>query len=72
MGGAGTVVVKCAKTTQDLRFDLPTVGLKTIENLKIANARVLALEAGKCMLLDRNKFIEEAEQANICVVGICS
>lgn len=70
LGGAGVVVVKCAKTVQDLRFDIPTVGLKTIESLKSVNARVLALESGRCMLLDREAFIEAANQAGIAVIGI--
>lgn len=72
LGGPGVVVVKCAKTAQDLRFDIPTVGLKTIESLKSVKARVLALESGRCMLLDREAFVEAANQAGIAVIGIAS
>ena len=45
-------VVKIAKPNQDMRFDVPVIGLKTIEVMKKAGATCLALDAGKCLLLD--------------------
>lgn len=48
LGGRALAVVKCAKPTQDMRFDVPIVGEKTIETLAAAGARVMALEAGRC------------------------
>lgn len=69
LGGQGTVVVKCAKPSQDMRFDVPTIGLKTIETMKVAKASVLALEAQRCLILDREQVIEAANEAGISIVG---
>ena len=63
-------LIKVAKPEQDMRFDVPTVGLKTIENLKAAGATCLAVEAGKTILLDKPQFIEAADKAGIAVVGV--
>lgn len=65
-----TIVVKIAKPHQDLRLDLPVVGLHTIENLVKAKASVLALEAGKTFFLQRNKAIELANRYRISIVGV--
>lgn len=70
LGGAGTVVVKCAKTTQDMRFDVPTVGVTTIENLHRVKARVLALESGRTIILDKDEVCLKAAAAGISIVGI--
>src|SRR5438876_1920305 len=51
-GGTGFVVVKVAKPAQDMRFDVPTVGQQTIESMRAAGATLLAIEAGKTILLD--------------------
>ena len=69
LGGKGTVVVKFAKPTQDMRFDVPTVGEKTIRNLIQAKARVLALESGRCLILDEARVVEMADRAGIAIVG---
>lgn len=66
----GAVVVKCCKPQQDLRFDLPAVGPRTIEVMKEARASVLALEAGKTIMLDREDMLEQAHQAGIAIVGV--
>ena len=63
-------LLKVAKPTQDTRFDVPTVGLKTIERLDAAGASCLAVEAGKVILLDKPQLIEAAESAGIAVVGV--
>jgi DUF1009 family protein len=63
-------LVKVSRPNQDLRFDVPTVGLQTIENLKAAGGSCLAVEAGKTILLDKPRMLEAADQAGISVVGI--
>jgi UDP-2,3-diacylglucosamine hydrolase len=62
-------VVKIAKPNQDLRFDVPVVGLKTIEVMHGAGATCLALDAGKCLLLDREKLLDAANRAGITIVA---
>ena len=70
LAGKGTGVVKRCKPQQDIRFDLPAVGPRTIETMKSALASVLAVEAGKSVLLDRQEMIRQADRAGIAVVGI--
>jgi DUF1009 family protein len=70
LAGNGTVVVKRCKPQQDLRFDLPAVGPRTIETMKSTLASVLAVEAGKSVLLDRQETIRQADRAGIAIVGI--
>jgi len=62
-------VVKVAKPAQDMRFDVPVVGVATIETMKQAGATCLALDAGKCLLLDGEAFVSAADAAGIAVVG---
>jgi UDP-2,3-diacylglucosamine hydrolase len=62
-------VVKIAKTNQDMRFDVPVVGLKTIEVMQKAGAKCLALDAGKCLLLDGEAVIVAADAAGITIVA---
>jgi DUF1009 family protein len=70
LGGKGTVIVKCAKATQDMRFDVPTVGISTIEVMEKVGARVLALEAGRSLIMDKQQVIFRAEKSKISIVGI--
>ena len=70
LANGGITVVKVSKPTQALRFDLPCVGLDTIEALKAASAGVLGVESGKTILLSKEKFIEAADRAGLCVVGL--
>lgn len=65
-----TVVVKIAKPHQDLRLDLPVVGLQTVEILIKAKASILALEAGKTFFLQREKAVELADKHNLCILGV--
>jgi UDP-2,3-diacylglucosamine hydrolase len=60
-------VVKIAKPNQDMRFDVPVIGVKTIEVMQAAGATCLALDAGKCLLLDGDRVIEAANGAGIAV-----
>jgi UDP-2,3-diacylglucosamine hydrolase len=66
----GAVVVKRSKPQQDLRFDLPAVGPRTIEVMASVKASVLALEAGRTIMLDREIMLEKARSARISIVGI--
>ena len=66
----GAVVVKRCKPQQDLRFDLPAVGPRTIEIMASVNASVLAVEAGRTILLDREIMLDMARSAGIAIVGI--
>jgi DUF1009 family protein len=62
-------VVKIAKPNQDMRFDVPVIGVKTIEVMQVAGATCLALDAGKCLLLDGGKILDAANAVNIAVVA---
>jgi DUF1009 family protein len=70
IAGPGSVVVKVAKPKQDLRFDVPVVGHATIETMIEAGAGVLALEAGRTLLLERPEVLARAEAAGISVWGM--
>jgi UDP-2,3-diacylglucosamine hydrolase len=62
-------VVKIAKPDQDMRFDVPVIGLKTIAVMKKAAATCLALDAGRCLLLDGDAIIGSADAAGIAIVA---
>jgi UDP-2,3-diacylglucosamine hydrolase len=62
-------VVKIAKPNQDMRFDVPVIGVKTIEVMQAAGATCLALDAGKCLLLDDDKVLDVANAVGIAVVA---
>jgi hypothetical protein len=62
-------VVKIAKPNQDMRFDVPVIGVKTIEVMQAAGATCLALDAGKCLLLDGDKILDAANVAGVAVVA---
>jgi hypothetical protein len=63
------VVVKVAKPNQDMRFDVPIVGVKTIDVMKAAGATCLAIDAGKCLLLDGDKVVEAADATGISIIS---
>ncbi len=62
-------VVKIAKPNQDMRFDVPVVGVKTIEVMRAAEASCLAVDAGRCLLIDGQAVVETADQAQISIVS---
>jgi DUF1009 family protein len=66
----GFVVVKVAKPQQDRRFDVPTVGIQTVEALWRAGGRVLAIEAGKTILLDREETVHAADRHGLTIVAV--
>lgn len=68
--GKGAVIVKLAKPNQDMRFDVPSVGVNTINTMIEAGARILAIEAKKTLLFDRDEAISLAERHGITIVGI--
>lgn len=66
----GFVVVKVARPDQDMRFDVPLVGLDTIKTLAASGGKILALEAGKTLLMDKPEIIKLADEKNISIVII--
>ncbi len=66
----GFTVVKVAKPQQDMRFDVPTIGIGTLETLSAAGASVLAIEADKTIVVDRAEVTAAARRLKICVVAI--
>jgi DUF1009 family protein len=62
-------VIKVAKPNQDMRFDVPVIGVKTIETMAQAGATCLAVDAGKCLFLDGDRVIQAADAAGITIVG---
>jgi len=78
LGGSGNgdsalsralTVVKVAKPNQDMRFDVPVIGEKTLETMKQAGATCLAVDAGKCLFLDGDRIIHAADAAGIAIVA---
>jgi hypothetical protein len=69
LAGPGAVVVKRCKPNQDLRFDLPAAGPVTLEVMREAGARVLAVEAGKTVVLDTEVLFKWAPRLGISVLG---
>lgn len=66
----GAIVVKVAKPAQDLRFDVPAVGVKTIESMIEGRATALAIEADHTLLVDREKTVALAEAHDITIIAI--
>jgi DUF1009 family protein len=62
-------VVKIAKPNQDMRFDVPVIGIKTVEIMQTVGATCLAVDAGKCLLLDGQKVIDAANAAAIAIIA---
>jgi DUF1009 family protein/predicted dehydrogenase len=69
LGKSEVVVIKASKPQQDLRFDVPAVGLQTIETMKEAGASALVIEAGKTLVFDSEKMIQAADDAKITVIA---
>ena len=69
LGRKNAIMVKVAKPNQDMRFDVPVIGLETIRVAAEAQLRVIALEAGKTLLLERDAMVELAEQSKISILA---
>jgi hypothetical protein len=69
LGGKNALMVKVAKPNQDMRFDVPVIGVATIEVATAAQLRVIAIEAGRTLFLEKDKVIEAAVRSNISIVA---
>ena len=69
LGGPGTRVVKVAKPAQDMRFDVPVVGVATVAAMKAAGADGLSIDAARTLIVDGDAFFRAADEAGIVVVG---
>jgi len=70
MAGPGTVIIKVAKLHQDLRFDLPVIGSRTIKNMKKIKSATLAIEAGKTCIINKEEVFALANKYGITIVGV--
>jgi hypothetical protein len=70
LGGPGAVVVKVAKPGHDMRFDIPVVGPRTLQVLGRARASVLAVEAGRAILLERDSLVQQADRRGLALVAV--
>lgn len=72
LGGPGAVVVKVAKRGHDMRFDIPVIGERTLKTLRKAKAAVLAVEAGRTILLNREALARQADSMNLCFTAVAT
>lgn len=70
LGRGGVTVVKTAKPGHDMRFDVPCIGMNTVESLVAAQAETLAVQTGKTLFLERDRVLAALDAAGICVVGV--
>ena len=70
LGQGEAVVIKRTKPNQNLRYDLPCVGLETLETLRTASSKVLGLEARKTLLISKNELIQKADEYGLTIVGL--
>ena len=70
VGGKGGVVVKVAQPAHDMRFDIPVVGMRTLQSLQKAGCSCLALEAGHAVVLERERFVSGADRLGIAVAVV--
>lgn len=69
IAGPGTRVVKVAKPTQDMRFDVPVVGVRTLDAMSAAGATAITIDAGRTLILDGERFFAVADSHQIAVIG---
>jgi hypothetical protein len=69
LAGAGVRIVKVAKPKQDMRFDVPVVGLATVHAMRAAGASALSVDAGKTLMFEREALLRSADDAGITIVG---
>ncbi|MFN7914659.1 MAG: UDP-2,3-diacylglucosamine diphosphatase LpxI [Vicinamibacterales bacterium] len=69
LAGPGVVIVKVAKPNQDMRFDVPVVGVATVRAMQAAGAAVLSVDAGKTLMIDGDAVMAAADAAGIAIVG---
>jgi DUF1009 family protein len=69
LAGPGVRIIKVAKPNQDMRFDVPVVGIATIQAMRVAGANALSVDAGKTLMIDGEAIIASANEAGIAIVG---
>jgi len=69
LAGSGVRIVKVAKPNQDMRFDVPVIGVSTIEAMKSVGADTLSIDAGKTLMIDGEAIVKAADEAGISIVG---
>jgi DUF1009 family protein len=69
LAGPGARIVKVAKPDQDMRFDVPVVGVSTIAAMRAAGATVLSVDAGKTLMIDGDAIVKAADEAGIAIIG---
>jgi DUF1009 family protein len=69
LAGPGVRIVKVAKPAQDMRFDVPVIGIATIQAMRIAGASALSIDAERTLVLDGEHVIKSANEAGIAIVG---
>ena len=69
LAGRGIRIVKVAKPNQDMRFDVPVVGLATIHGMRAAGASALSIDAGRTLVLDGDQVFSAADEAGLAIVG---
>lgn len=69
LAGPGIRIVKVAKPNQDMRFDVPVIGLATVQAMRVAGASALSIDAGKTLILDGDAVVASATEAGITIVG---
>ncbi len=69
LAGPGVRIVKVAKPKQDMRFDVPVIGIATIQAMRIAGAVALSVDAGRTLVLDGHHVFKSANEAGIAIVG---
>src|SRR6186997_3649338 len=69
LAGPGVRIVKVAKPNQDMRFDVPVVGIATIQAMRVAGANALSVDAGKTLMIDGEAIVRSADEAGITIVG---
>ena len=69
LGGENAIVAKVAKPNQDFRFDVPVIGLNTVDTLKNNKIRAMVIEAGSTLILDKENVIKKAEETGVTIIG---
>jgi DUF1009 family protein len=69
LAGPGVRIIKVAKPNQDMRFDVPVVGIATIQAMRLAGANALSVDAGRTLMIDGDAIVASADEAGITIVG---
>jgi UDP-2,3-diacylglucosamine hydrolase len=69
LAGRGVRIIKVAKPKQDMRFDVPVIGLATIQAMRVAGAQALSIDAGKTLMFEKEALLASADEADITIVG---